>query len=179
MSAMRKRSTARGRRKPGGHGGSPKAVAAAPDAGKQTPDQTLPLAEQELGPERVAPAEDAHALPDQSGGDTDQRQDGRPEPGTAAAHDEPADDGPASVDTNQSESRQRESRQSDSEQDDAEQSEAEAAPVPAEKSAKHGQPRARARRPAREVARKTGRPSVPAWDEIMFGSRSGTDRSSS
>jgi len=33
-------------------------------------------------------------------------------------------------------------------------------------------PRAR-----RKPARKTGRPSVPAWGDIMFGSRPGTDRS--
>ena len=33
--------------------------------------------------------------------------------------------------------------------------------------------------PPREASRKPGRPSVPAWDEIMFGSRPGANRSSS
>jgi hypothetical protein len=40
-------------------------------------------------------------------------------------------------------------------------------------------PARRAQPAPREVARKTGRPSVPAWDEIMFGSRPGAGRSSS
>jgi len=35
------------------------------------------------------------------------------------------------------------------------------------------------RAPRRKTARKAGRPSVPAWGDIMFGSRPGTDRSSS
>lgn len=53
------------------------------------------------------------------------------------------------------------------------------APEPAEKSAPQSQPKVRPKRPVRESARKAGRPSVPAWDEIMFGSRPGVDRSSS
>jgi len=36
-----------------------------------------------------------------------------------------------------------------------------------------------AHRAPRKSARKTGRPSVPAWGDIMFGSKSGTDHSSS
>ncbi len=35
------------------------------------------------------------------------------------------------------------------------------------------------RRPPRKTARKAGRPSVPAWGDIMFGSRPDSDRSSS
>jgi len=46
-----------------------------------------------------------------------------------------------------------------------------------QRSAERSQTKARKR--PREAARKTGRPSVPAWDEIMFGSRPGADRSSS
>jgi hypothetical protein len=49
---------------------------------------------------------------------------------------------------------------------------------PVEKDARQGNSKARPKRPAHEAARKTGRPSVPAWDEIMFGSRPGIDRSS-
>jgi len=46
------------------------------------------------------------------------------------------------------------------------------------------QPKSSATRSASEPARrksgrKGGRPNVPAWDEIMFGSRPGVDRSSS
>jgi len=33
--------------------------------------------------------------------------------------------------------------------------------------------------PARQGGRRTGRPSVPKWDEIIFGARPGTDRSTS
>jgi hypothetical protein len=49
---------------------------------------------------------------------------------------------------------------------------------PVEKDARQGHPQARPKRPAHEATRKAGRPSVPAWDEIMFGSRPGGDRSS-
>jgi hypothetical protein len=47
---------------------------------------------------------------------------------------------------------------------------------PAEKSATRDRSAARPKRRAGEASRKTGRPSVPAWDEIMFGSRPGVDR---
>src|SRR5450631_4540689 len=47
---------------------------------------------------------------------------------------------------------------------------------PVETSERRDQPTARPKRPAGEASRKTGRPSVPAWDEIMFGSRPGVDR---
>jgi hypothetical protein len=50
---------------------------------------------------------------------------------------------------------------------------------PVEESPRQGQSKSRPKRPAREAARKTGRPSVPAWEEIMFGSRPGIDRPSS
>jgi hypothetical protein len=47
---------------------------------------------------------------------------------------------------------------------------------PAEKSVPRDQTTARPKRRAGEASRKAGRPSVPAWDEIMFGSRPGADR---
>jgi len=47
---------------------------------------------------------------------------------------------------------------------------------PVEKSATGDHSKARPKRPAGEASRKTGRPTVPAWDEIMFGSRPGVDR---
>ena len=173
MSAMRRRSTARGRRRPGGHGGSSKAVADAPDTEQQAPDQTLPLEDQGLGPELMPPAVDAHPSPAESGVDLDQQQDARPEPETAATLDEPADDGPSSVETSPDDFDLSDPKQGEPEAAD------ELSAKSAQSSAQKGQSRARAIRPAREAARKTGRPSVPAWDEIMFGSRPGADRSSS
>jgi len=47
---------------------------------------------------------------------------------------------------------------------------------PVEKSAARDRSAARPKRRAGEASRKAGRPSVPAWDEIMFGSRPGVDR---
>jgi len=117
MSAMRKRSTARGRRKPG-HRGSPKA---------------------------------------------------RPEPEAAPALIELADEGLA-LEVIALE---------DSSPNETSPNETDKALEPEGTSAHQSQPKAPATRPARESARKTGRPSVPAWDEIMFGSRPGADRSSS
>ena len=133
MTAMRKRSTARGRRRPGARGasaGSPKTSAGAARPESPDPDQPLPLQDLPDSPEPTSP--------------TDER--GR------------ASDAPTS----------------------------ETSPVPdeqvqepAEQPIRHDEPTARPKRPAQEAARKTGRPSVPAWDEIMFGSRPGVDRSSS
>ena len=47
---------------------------------------------------------------------------------------------------------------------------------PAEKSVPRDRSAARPKRRAGDASRKTGRPSVPAWDEIMFGSRPDVDR---
>jgi hypothetical protein len=47
---------------------------------------------------------------------------------------------------------------------------------PVEKSATGDHSKPRPKRPAGEATRRTGRPTVPAWDEIMFGSRPGVDR---
>lgn len=141
MTAMRKRSTARGRRRPGRRSaanGSSRAATSTPDAQKQPPDQALPLAELEYDPEPTVPAAQS---------------------GHNAALSDVVDEGFANDDTS-------------AEVEDH-------GHHPADKPANQGRSTPRSKRPSREAARKTGRPSVPAWDEIMFGSRSGVDRSSS
>jgi hypothetical protein len=149
MTAMRKRSTARGRRKPGvrgASGGSPsKPATTAPDPDNDTRDRALPLTDLEYEPE---------ALPT--------------EPAAA-----PADIAEADLGLDDSSPQ----RTSGPAADDAARSDASAEErQPVEKSGRRGQSKARPKRPAGEAARKTGRPSVPAWDEIMFGSRPGIDR---
>jgi hypothetical protein len=146
MTAMRKRSTARGRRKPGGRGASarsPKAAASATNAQEHTTEDALPLQDLVYEPERPQPP----AVPEHAG-----------------ALSAPADEGFTSDDTSSSEASPTAVDQTDE---------------PVAEPARQGLSTARPKRPAREAARKTGRPSVPAWDEIMFGSRPGTDRSSS
>lgn len=139
MTAMRERSTARGRRKPGSRRGSPKAPTNVPGAGDHAPDQALPLEDLSYDPETMPPPPAAHADPDPS------RVDGRPEPEAAAYLIELANPG-----------------------------------SPFEGSSVNHVTDDEAERPApRKPARKAGRPSVPAWGDIMFGSRPGADRSSS
>ena len=142
MTAMRRRSTARGRRRPGGRSassGSTKAATTVPNAEKHPPEQALPL--ENLQPE--------------------------PEPAEAPA--EPADEGFMTEDS---------SSPHDSSPNETSPSMSVRTLEPVEKSARQGQPKARPKRP-HEAARKTGRPNVPAWDEIVFGSRPGVDPSSS
>jgi Protein of unknown function (DUF3071) len=145
MSAMRKRSTARGRRKPGvrsASGGSPKSATSTPSP--------------EGAPERTLPLED-------SGDDSETRS---PPAQTPAAL---ADLGVDDFAPEDSSAHETSSNIADSDAQAA-------AEQPSEESARQSQSRARPKRPAGEAARKTGRPSVPAWDEIMFGSRPGADR---
>jgi hypothetical protein len=150
MTAMRKRSTARGRRKPGGHRDSPKAATQVPSAGDNAPEQALPLADLAYDPETMPPPPGSPADPDSSGVD-----------GLIELAGQDIGLGGVAM-------------------DDASPDEAENTPEPMKTSARQGEPKAPTKRPApREAARRTGRPSVPAWDEIMFGSRPGADRSSS
>ena len=148
MSAMRERSTARGRRRSGGRRGSAKAPTNVPGAGDHVPDQALPLEDLSYDPASMSPPPAAHADPDPDGAD------GRPEPAAAAYLVEAAGDRPF-VDPAVRETAQEQSV------DD----------VGAGDEAKHRAPR--------KGQRKTGRPSVPAWGDIMFGSRPDADRSSS
>jgi hypothetical protein len=163
MSAMRKRSAARGRRSSGSHAGPAKTATGRSGAGQQVPEQPGSPQDQEYDPAATAQGQPVHGP---SRADVARRQDSRPEPaaaliefsdevfapeGTAAQQPPPGQD-PAQV------------------TDEPQQ--------PAEKPAKQGPPKGRAKRQPRETARKAGRPSVPAWDEIMFGSRPGADRSS-
>lgn len=132
MTAMRKRSSARGRRKPGGSRGSAKAATKtannASSAGDPPPpqpiDQPLPLDDLTYDAETGTSSPDRHHPDPEPLGDQD-----RPGSEAAAALAKPADPAEAAV--------------------------------PFESSP-----------PAhREATRKPGRPSVPAWDDIMFGSK--------
>ncbi len=141
MTAMRERSNARGRRRPGGRRGSAKTPTNVPGAGGHVPDEALPLEDLAYDPEMMPPPPAAHAEPDPSG------VDGRPEPEAAAYLVELAGrfSTPGGLPGND-------------------------AGAPDDQSAQQ---------PPRKAARKAGRPSVPAWGDIMFGSRPGSDRSSS
>jgi Protein of unknown function (DUF3071) len=149
MTAMRERSTARGRRRSGGRRGSPKAPTNVPGAGDHAPDQALPLEDLAYDPETMPPPPTAHSHPDPSG------VDGRPEPEAVSYLVELADQ-----DRSFAEPSVNEAPGDDATHDDATIHDAQRA-LP------------------RKTARKTGRPSVPAWGDIMFGSRPDADRSSS
>jgi len=154
MTAMRQRSNARGRRRPGGHRGSPKAPTNVPGAGDHAPDQALPLEDLSYDPETMPPPPTAHAHPDASG------VDGLPEPEAAAyliglADHESSFAAPPVNEATHHESTDHEATHDESTRDQA------------------------AQPPTRKAARKAGRPSVPAWGDIMFGSRPDVDRSSS
>jgi len=139
MTAMRRRSTARSRRRPGARSASsasPKGATTVPSAEQHPPEQALPL------------------------------ENLQPEPAEALM--EPTDEGFMAEG----------SAPDDFSPNETSPSMGERSLEPAEKSARQGQSTARPKRP-HEAARKTGRPSVPAWDEIVFGSRPGVDRSSS
>jgi Protein of unknown function (DUF3071) len=142
MTAMRKRSTARGRRKPGSRGGS---------SGSPKPEPSVP-ARAERHPEDLNPGRtDREQHPE-----TDPLPTGPEEVSAAGVR---AEEGPTTGDCSPAAGEQ--------------------APEPVDKPARQGLSTSRPKRSAREAARKSGRPSVPAWDEIMFGSRPGVDRSSS
>jgi hypothetical protein len=163
MSAMRERSTARGRRSPGGRRGSPKAPNNVPGAGDHAPDQALPLEDLRYDPETMPPPPGAHAEPDPSG------VDGRPEPEAAACLTEAADVGLGFEVS------------SPSQTDHTTELVAAKAAEPVATPRQQVGPKAPAAPPApRDAARKgRRRPSVPAWDDIVFGSKPGADRSSS
>ncbi|HYO19573.1 MAG TPA: septation protein SepH [Dermatophilaceae bacterium] len=171
MTAMRKRSAARGRRRPGGHGtprSAPKTAASVPEAPEQeATDQALPLDDLDYDA-RMPDTADAQASPGLSRVLADHGADGRAESGTPALA-EPADD-----ELTQADSSAKGSPPRDTSSDTGDESQG-----AAEGSAPQAKSTGRAKRPARETTRKTGRPSVPAWDEIMFGSRPDADRSSS
>lgn len=205
MSAMRRRSSARGRRRPGVLGSSPKAgsaksnsastdspstespgadsppaVAVVPGTDQQPREETLPLEDLRYDAETASPTAQAHASTDPSRTAPDQEQNGQPEPGAATGVD--AAQGYAPVDHEPDEVSPREassvgSSPEDASPDESSPDEADQTDEVPQRPAQRSQTKARKR--PREAARKTGRPSVPAWDEIMFGSRPGADRSSS
>ena len=216
MSAMRKRSSARGRRRPGVHGssprtgaaktvspgtespgtespraespmagspgtGSPRPVPDEPGTDQQTLNETLPL--QDLGYDAGTAEAGASRDPSRTARDLEEDPLGA-EAGTGADNGHPlAERGPGEVSPHEaslgsspeetsSDESPREISPDDASPDEADQTDE----VP-QRSAQRNQ--AKALKRPRETARKTGRPSVPAWDEIMFGSRPGADRSSS
>jgi len=120
-----------------------------PGAGDHAPDQALPLEDLAYDPETMPPPPTAHSHPDPSG------VDGRPEP-EAVSYLVELDD----QDRSFAEPSVNEAPGDDATHDDATIHDAQRA-LP------------------RKTARKTGRPSVPAWGDIMFGSRPDADRSSS
>jgi hypothetical protein len=145
MTAMRRRSTARGRRKSGGRGASgrsPQAVASGPHVQEPTTEAALPIEDPVYEPETLPPP----ALPEQAA------------PVSVLADEGLTGDGSPSEAISPVEGQTQ---------------------GPVEEPVRRGLPKTQAKRPTREAARKPGRPSVPAWDEIMFGSRPGADRSSS
>jgi hypothetical protein len=190
MTAMRKRSTARGRRKSGGRSGSA-ASEPAGDVGsaeQASPEQAAPLTHgdqrhlehsSDSGFASMPSSADAGLRPNPSPA-TDDEPDYQQGVAEAAARSRPAR---AHDDGGRDDDRAHNSRAHNSRADDdrgyeghaQEDSAAEQVDEPARQARSKPQPKRR----AREAVRKTGRPSVPAWDEIMFGSKSGVDRSSS
>ena len=144
MTAMRERTTARSRRKPGSRRGSAQAPTNVPGAGDDAPDAVLPLDDLAYDPGTMAPPPAAHAEPDPWG------VDGRPEPEVAALMVQLPEER-------------------------LESTTAASAPLTKPTSQSTSKSAAGPARP--RAARKGGRPTVPAWDEIMFGSRPGADRS--
>jgi hypothetical protein len=209
MSAMRKRSTARGRRRPGGHGtpsktasaktgsartGHAKTAAGVSDDDRQAQDQALPLEDLGYEAETAASPADSGLSHDRSlmVEQEDDRQvdliSTRPQPDSAhaesasagASSDAPSAPGDSSPRDGRPEAPSSGGTSSDSRglSDSGDSSDSkDQSPEPVQKSARQGQAKSK-KRPSREAARKAGRPSVPAWDEIMFGSRPGADRSS-
>jgi hypothetical protein len=203
MTAMRKRSTARDRRRSGGRttsGGSPQAATGTTGPRDHAAEQALPPPPQHHlapDPEMTTPAAEAGVPTDPSKAAHHTRA-GHPESEPVPPALEHPDERFPVNDSEPDSSRPTDSAPTDSRSRDLTPDEAlpddsgtgdqaaagspgdtgERAHGPLEKSARLGQSKARPKRPAREAARKTGRPSVPAWDEIMFGSKSGGDRSS-
>ena len=171
----RKRTAVRGRRKPGGHhrGSAPAAVqaaqtaqvtssgdeaAVADDPQPEHEEQALPLDGLTHAPATASSPSAAHLVSHRSGGAISQehKQEHKNGPGSeeaAKSLDEPAGHALPQPEL-------------------AQQS-------PGHVGIKHeGIKQEEAKPTPREAARKTGRPKVPAWDEIMFGSRPGAGRSS-
>jgi len=246
MTAMRERSTARGRRKNGARRGPRKSPTNVPGAGEHVPDDAVPLEDMAYDPETMPPPPAAHAHPD-----LPDPLDARPEPEAAAwaeaaglalddveAAAQDGDDAApdaeqpqlatATVTAAEAETAEvlesvqsleaphrtdepvaspaeiedhAEQAEVDTE-DDAEQAET-AQPVALESSAGEpetaapevedqvenevgvahaeepevaeaaAEPAPKPAPPARPASRRNGRPSVPSWDDIMFGARPG------
>ena len=143
MTAMRERSSARGRRRSGSRRSSAKTPTNVPGAGDQAPDQALPLEDLSYDLESMSPPPAAHADPDPSG------VDGRPEPDAAAYLIDAAAHGRSFEDTSVSKATDDEATDDEATEDDAEH--------PA----------------ARQRTRTTGHTSMPAGDALIIGQRPG------
>lgn len=149
MTAMRRRSTARARRTPGVRSSPARSAefpVRVPDTDRSARDQALPLEDVRHEAESTMPRAEPATLLEIAGISEDDFA-----ANESAAHSTSSLTGESDARTARQDQEDQESRRRD-------------------------KSKARAKRPTGEAARRTGRPSVPAWDEIMFGSRPGGDR---
>jgi hypothetical protein len=177
MTAMRERSAARARRRPGPRrDATPPAPTASPvtpthvPGAADAPEEAVPLEHIAYDPTTMPPPPPAHGYPGaHAHWDVDDQPDapasGPEDADDASLPEEVADATPAVDAGTDSVTEAVEDDQPDEDEDDAQ-------PPAAE------QPAAREEAPARRSAssRRSGRPSVPSWDDIMFGARPGSDR---
>ncbi|MGN6636494.1 MAG: septation protein SepH [Oryzihumus sp.] len=177
MTAMRERSAARARRRPGPRrDATPPAPTASPvtpthvPGAADAPEEAVPLEHIAYDPTTMPPPPPAHGYPGPHahwdvGDQPDAPASGPEDADDASRPVEVADPTPAVDAGTDSVTEAVEDDQPDEDEDDA--------PPPAAE-----QPAAREEAPARRSAssRRSGRPSVPSWDDIMFGARPGSDR---
>lgn len=167
MTAMRERSTVRGRRS-GGRRKAPSPTEL-PGAGR-TPDDALPLEALAYDPASDGPPPPAHVHPHD---DPDVTQAHRP----AAPVDEAPQDAPAGSPDVRDDQRQPQDTDDDPPGSQVETA-AEVGPLADEEDAGEApapspapEPATQAEAPDRGAPRRSGRASVPSWDDIMFGAR--------
>ena len=181
MTAMRERSAARARRRPGPRRDTPPpAPTASPvtpthvPGAADAPEEAVPLEHIAYDPATMPPPPSAHGYPgahahwdvsDQPDTATGEAEDAAD---AAASLPEGTADGTPAVDAGAVPGSGPEAVEDDQTDEDEDDAQAEAAQKPA------APEEAPARRSA--SARRSGRPSVPSWDDIMFGARPGSDR---
>jgi len=189
MTAMRERSTARGRRRPGGsRRATGQGPADLPVPGDGVPEEALPLDHIAYDPETMPPPPSAHGYPGE--GTAHETATGRDETafgpsGTASPGAVELD---APVDAEAADTERGDVADTAPAQPGRTRGAPEAAPeaASAAASAAADEPagdhpdasddEAGATPPAQQSARRNGRPSVPSWDDIMFGARPGSTR---
>jgi hypothetical protein len=182
MTAMRERSAARARRRPGPRRDTPPpAPTTSPvtpthvPGSADAPEEAVPLEHIAYDPTTMPPPPPAHGYPGAHAhwdvGDQPGTPAGEPEDDAALSEDDAAlpeevtDSKAPDADTDADAGAAVEDDQPDEDEDDAQPEEAQ-------------KPAAREEAPTRRSAssRRSGRPSVPSWDDIMFGARPGSDR---